>query len=279
MFRIVASDLDGTLLTPDHRLTSFTKKILKLLTTRNIHFVFATGRHHTNVMQIRDNLKINSYMITSNGARIHNTHGKLIASYDLATEIVDDLLRVVHHDSQIITNIFYNDKWLINRSISKQNCFYNGYESNYHIYQKDTLPLDGICKVYFTSNNYTRLLSLEKKLHARWNNRINISFSLPTCLEVMPEGVSKGHALEQVVKLLGCQLKDCISFGDGMNDQEMLKMAGKGCIMSNAQQRLKDTLPFLEIIGSNKDDAVPHYLQCIYHNKWSDSSLTSGVLN
>ncbi|URJ23274.1 sugar/pyridoxal phosphate phosphatase YigL [Blochmannia endosymbiont of Camponotus sp. C-003] len=264
MFRVVVSDLDGTLLTPDHRLTSFTKKILKLLTARNIHFVFATGRHHTNVMQIRDNLKINSYMITSNGAKIHNANGKLIASYDLPTEITADLLRIVHHDSQIITNIFYNDKWLINRSKPHQSCFYNGYASDYHIYQKDTSPLHGIYKVYFTSNNYKRLLSLEKKLHARWNHRINISFSLPTCLEVMPEGVSKGQALEKVVKLLGYQLKDCISFGDGMNDREMLEMTGKGCIMSNAQQRLKDALPSLEIIGSNKDDAVPHYLQYIY---------------
>lgn len=279
MFRIVASDLDGTLLTPDHRLTSFTKKILKLLTTRNIHFVFATGRHHTNVMQIRDSLQINSYMITSNGARIHNSSGKLIAAYNLSTEIVADLLRIVDHDSQIITNIFYKDQWLINRPISKQNCFHNGYEFNYHIYQKDKLPVNDICKMYFTSNDYGRLLSLEKELHARWNHRINISFSLPTCLEVMPEGISKGHALEHVVKLLGYRLKDCISFGDGMNDQEMLEMAGKGCIMSNAQQRLKDTLPFLEIIGSNKDDAVPHYLQCIYRNKWSDVSYINNVFN
>ncbi|WP_159715074.1 sugar/pyridoxal phosphate phosphatase YigL [Blochmannia endosymbiont of Camponotus nipponensis] len=265
MFRIVASDLDGTLLTPDYRLTSFTKKILQLLTNRNIHFVFATGRHHINVMKIRENLKIDSYMITSNGARIHNSDGKLIASYNLDTDIVSDLLYIVHHDAQIITNVFYNDKLLMNKSILQPRWLTNG--ANFDVYQKNTLPLDGICKVYFTSNNYQRLLCLEKELNTRWEHRVNVSFSLPTCLEVMPEGVSKGHALEKVAKLLGCQLKDCISFGDGMNDQEMLSMAGKGCIMSNAQQRLKDTLPLLEIIGSNKYDAVSHYLQCIFfHN-------------
>ncbi|WP_331828582.1 sugar/pyridoxal phosphate phosphatase YigL [Candidatus Blochmannia sp. SNP] len=273
MFRIVASDLDGTLLTPNHRLTPFAKKILKLLTDHKIHFIFATGRHHTNVIEIRDNLKINSYMITSNGARIHNDDGKLIASYNLETTIVSDLLGVAHYDSEIITNVFHNDQWLINRSISNQNYFTNGYESNYYVYQKNTLSLDKICKIYFTSNNYQRLLSLEKELNARWNHHVNISFSLPTCLEVMPGGVSKGHALAQVVKSLGYQLKDCISFGDGMNDQEMLSMTGKGCIMSNAQQRLKDTLPLLEIIGSNKDDAVPHYLKRIYLNKIPNIAL------
>ena len=57
---------------------------------------------------------------------------------------------------------------------------------------------------------------------------------------------------------MGYNLKDCIAFGDGMNDAEMLSMAGKGCIMGNAHQRLKDLHPELEVIGLNADDAVPH---------------------
>ena len=52
--------------------------------------------------------------------------------------------------------------------------------------------------------------------------------------------------------------------GDGMNDAEMLSMAGKGCIMEGAHQRLKDLHPELEVIGSNADDAVPHYLRQLY---------------
>jgi hydroxymethylpyrimidine pyrophosphatase-like HAD family hydrolase len=93
---------------------------------------------------------------------------------------------------------------------------------------------------------------------------VNVSFSTVTCLEVMAGGVSKGHALEAVAKMLGYSLKECIAFGDGMNDAEMLSMAGKGCIMANAHQRLKDLHPELEVIGSNVDDAVPHYLRKLY---------------
>lgn len=64
MYQVVASDLDGTLLSPDHTLSPYAKETLKLLTARGIHFVFATGRHHVDVGQIRDNLEIKSYMIT-----------------------------------------------------------------------------------------------------------------------------------------------------------------------------------------------------------------------
>ncbi len=67
-----------------------------------------------------------------------------------------------------------------------------------------------------------------------------------------------------MAKRLGFELKDCIAFGDGMNDAEMLSMAGKGCIMQNAHQRLKDLHPELEVIGSNADNAVPKYLRKLF---------------
>ncbi len=76
--------------------------------------------------------------------------------------------------------------------------------------------------------------------------------------------MSKGHALEAVAQAMGYSLKECIAFGDGMNDAEMLTMAGKGCIMGNAHQRLKDLYPELEVIGINADNAVPHYLRDLF---------------
>ncbi len=47
MFQIVASDLDGTLLSPEYRLTPYAHEVLQQLVARDIHFVFATGRHYT----------------------------------------------------------------------------------------------------------------------------------------------------------------------------------------------------------------------------------------
>lgn len=72
------------------------------------------------------------------------------------------------------------------------------------------------------------------------------------------------EALQKVAKLMQHSVKDAIAFGDGMNDKEMLQMAGKGCIMQNAHQLLKDLLPDMEVIGSNVDDAVAHYLRKLY---------------
>ncbi|KOC88661.1 sugar/pyridoxal phosphate phosphatase YigL [Winslowiella iniecta] len=261
MYHVVASDLDGTLLSPDHRLTPYTKETLKLLTERGVHFVFATGRHHIDVSQMRDNLEIDAYMITSNGARVHNSAGELVFSHNLDADIANDLFAIKYHEPDILTNVYRDDEWFINRHRPEEQRFFRESIFNYRLFEPGLLETDGISKVFFTCDDADKLLPLEQAILARWGDRVNVSFSFPTCLEVMAGGVSKGHALEAVSKTLGYSLKECISFGDGLNDKEMLSMAGKGCIMSNAHQRLKDLLPELEVIGSNADDAVPHYLR------------------
>ncbi|MGJ0577401.1 sugar/pyridoxal phosphate phosphatase YigL [Xenorhabdus bovienii] len=264
MYHVVASDLDGTLLSPDHKLTPYTKETLNLLTNKGIHFIFATGRHHIDVGQIRDGLGIDAYMITSNGARVHNTQGKLVFSHNLAPEIALDLCLMEFDNPDTLTNYFNNDDWFINRESPEQNEFFQESVFQYQIFPRDNFPTDGVCKVYYVSEDHDYLEQLEETIKARWGDSVNVSFSLRNCLEVMAGGVSKGHALEQVCQAIGYQLSDCIVFGDGMNDQEMLSVAGKGCIMQGAHQRLKDILPEMEVIGANADDAVSYYLRSMY---------------
>ncbi len=171
---------------------------------------------------------------------------------------------MVRNDVKIVTNVYREDEWFMNRHRPEEMRFFKEAVFNYKLYEPGELDADGISKVFFTCEDHEHLLPLEQAINARWGDRVNVSFSTLTCLEVMAGGVSKGHALEAVAKMLGYSLKECIAFGDGMNDAEMLSMAGKGCIMANAHQRLKDLHPELEVIGSNADDAVPHYLRKLY---------------
>jgi len=264
MYHIIASDLDGTLLSTDHTLSSYARESLKLLTERGVHFVFATGRHHVDVLQIRARVAISAFMITSNGARVHNATGKLIFSNNIDEDIVHDLYAIEYYNPYILTNVYRNNDWYINRESPEQAKFFHESIFDYQIMEIASLPTDGVCKIYFISHNHEKLLPLEQKIKIHWGNRVNVCFSLPTCLEVMGAGVSKGHALQQVAQIFGYSLKNCIAFGDGMNDKEMLSMVGKGCIMKNAHVRLKEALPTLEVIDSNANDAVPHYLRKIF---------------
>lgn len=72
----------------------------------------------------------------------------------------------------------------------------------------------------------------------------------------MKKGVNKAETLKKVLKLLNIEPEEVIAFGDSMNDYEMLSLVGKPFIMGNANQRLIDALPNVEVVGNNNEDGI-----------------------
>jgi Cof subfamily protein (haloacid dehalogenase superfamily) len=261
MYKIIASDLDGTLLTSEHKILPFTKQILTQLHQQGKQFVFATGRHHVDVGKMRDKLGIPAYMITSNGACVHNSNNEIIFQQYMSTDIVREVLKLVQIDQDILINIFRKDDWLVNRK--EEILKFGKGHFTYDFFDINNPPLEDVVKLFFIreDKNHEKLVVWEDKIKAIFGDKVNITFSAPFCLEVMAAGVSKGHALDEIAQMLGAQLNDCIAFGDGMNDVEMLTMAGKGLVMGSAHHKVKSALPNNDVIGCCNDQAVAHYLE------------------
>ncbi|EEX95511.1 hypothetical protein VIOR3934_03569 [Vibrio orientalis CIP 102891 = ATCC 33934] len=262
-FHIVASDLDGTLLAPNHQLSAYSKETLKTLHEKGFTFIFATGRHHVDVAGIREIAGIPAYMITSNGARVHDQNDQLMYSKNVPEELVQPVIDVIRQDPEIFVHMYQNEDWLLDRDDEMLAKFHSESGFAYKRFAADAAPTNGIAKVFFThpEQDHDHLVTFEQKLREAFGDQLNIAFSTPWCLEVMAAEVSKGHALEAVAKSLNLTLDNCIAFGDGMNDAEMLAMAGKGLVMATSHHKVKEALPNNEVIGSNADDAVAHYLQ------------------
>jgi Cof subfamily protein (haloacid dehalogenase superfamily) len=267
MYKIVASDLDGTLLTSDHQILPFSQQVLKQLHQQGIAFVFATGRHHIDVGYIREKLGIPAYMITSNGARVHNCENEIIFKQNLDRDIVAEVVNMLRGDDQIIINIYREDDWLVNKVDTDNQIDRSHFP--YTIFDINNPPVENVAKIFLTriNQNHEKLVEWEDSFNAKFGDKVNIAFSTPNCLEIMDHSVSKGHALQAIAALKGCQLKDCIAFGDGMNDFEMLSMAGKGLVMGTAHHKVKSALPNIEVIGNCDDEAVAHYIQTHLLNK------------
>ncbi|WP_087020557.1 Cof-type HAD-IIB family hydrolase [Thaumasiovibrio subtropicus] len=261
MYKIIASDLDGTLLTPEHVIAPYSRGVLQQLHQRGEHFVFATGRHHVDVARIRETVGIPAYMITSNGARVHDADDNLVFAADVDPEVVHQLLAICKDDENIIIHFYHDEQWMVSRLNEELKKFHKDSGFSYKILDLDAPPTDKIVKIFLTYDDHEYLVEFEKKFNATFGDNASIAFSTPWCLEVMGKGVSKGAALQAVAELKGYTLADCIAFGDGMNDKEMLEMAGKGLIMGTAHDRLKNALPALEIIGDNKEESVARYLE------------------
>ena len=261
--KIVASDLDGTLLAPNHQLSDFSKLTLKKLHEQGYTFIFATGRHHVDVAGIRQIAGIPAYMITSNGARVHDQNDQLMYSQNVPQELVQPVIDIVRQDPNIFIHMYQNEDWLLDREDEMLAKFHSESGFSYKRFEADNAPSDGIAKVFFThpEQDHEHLVTFEQKLKEAFGDKLNVAFSTPWCLEVMAAEVSKGHALDAVAKSLNLTLDNCLAFGDGMNDAEMLAMAGKGLIMGTSHEKVMQALPDNEVIGSNADDAVAHYLE------------------
>ncbi|MGL5336132.1 MAG: Cof-type HAD-IIB family hydrolase [Enterovibrio sp.] len=260
MFKLVASDLDGTLLTPEHTIAPFTREVLQRLHEQSKHFIFATGRHHIDVASIREIVGIPAYMITSNGARVHDESGNLLLSRSIDPALVQTLVDLAKNDEQVSVNLYLDDKWLINRIDERLNEYHVDSHFSCETLDTENPPTQDVCKIFYTCFDPEHLLQYEKKLHEQFGDAINVAFSTTFCLEVMAKGISKGSAISMVAKAKGYSLEHCIAFGDGMNDVEMLQSVKKGVVMGNAPDRVKTTLANLEVIGTNEEQAVAHYL-------------------
>ncbi|CAH0527373.1 Cof-type HAD-IIB family hydrolase [Vibrio hippocampi] len=260
--QIVASDLDGTLLSPNHRLSDYAKQTLKALHQQGYNFIFATGRHHIDVAGIRQSVGIPAYMITSNGARVHDIEDNLMLAENIQPEMVQAIVNIMA-EPHLMVHIYQDDIWWVSREDEHLRQYHADQDYSYQMFDSANAPTAGIAKIFVThpEHDHDYLVGIETKLQQAFGDQLAIAFSTPWCLEVMASGVSKGHALDMVAQKLGFELNHCIAFGDGMNDVEMLSMAGKGLVMETAHNKVKAALPDNEVIGSNQHDAVAQYLE------------------
>ncbi|CCW62345.1 unnamed protein product [Phytomonas sp. EM1] len=129
----------------------------------------------------------------------------------------------------------------------------------------DLLPSEGVNKICFRSKDRALLSTIEQELHERFGDQISVAFSSNFCLDVGPSGVTKFSALHEIANHLHIDVKRILSFGDSMNDKEMLENVAKGFLMDNAQLRLKKLLPQCTVIGHNNDDSVAKKIEEVFN--------------
>ncbi len=263
MYQAIICDLDGTLLNSGHTISIYTHDVIDAIKDLGITICIATGRHHTDAIAFSRMLELDSYLISSNGAKIHDEHDREIFSGNIPADVAHDLIHTVV-DSDIIRHVFQDDNWYCEQSWLLDSAVYK--ESGVMPIQRPLNEIKGditkFCYEYHLRPN--KLLLLEEVLSARFEGQLSIGFSCDIFLEVMRADVSKGTALREIVRQTGIELNDMLVFGDGLNDYNMLKQAGKGILMGNCSKALKNLLPDCEIIDTNDNDGLAHYLKKMY---------------
>lgn len=257
--KVVVSDLDGTLLNPQHRISDYTKSIFQELHNQGYLIVVATGRHHLDAMAIIDKLEIPVYLVSSNGARIHSPNKEELFSFNLDSDVVKAALNV-EIDPEITVVLFKENIWQTNKWNEKLNSFQEELKYHPELVDYKTLEDFSSIKIFFSCPDHEKLVKLKDAILANSSEHLHHAFSLPTCLEFMDKSIDKAVSIERVLEKEGFTLQEAVSFGDGYNDVQMLSASGKGLIMGNAPASLKEELSNLEVIKTNAEDGVARYI-------------------
>ncbi|MDO5089124.1 MAG: HAD family hydrolase [Leptotrichiaceae bacterium] len=266
MYKAVVSDLDGTLLNENHVINDFTIKTVKKVIEKGIKFYIATGRSYLGAKEVMDKMGLKIPLITSNGARIMDSEGKEIYINNINKKYLEKIYETDYKkiSEGIILNGYSGSSWYITEDVL-----------DYYIKQRpDRLHLpEVISENEFRQKDYTKifflvdhdkLLKLEKIIKEVTNGEVNAVFVSERSLEIFDKNSNKAVAAKYLLQKDGIKLNETAAFGDGYNDYELLKEAGKGYLMGNSLYRLLESLPDYEVIGNNGDDGVAKKLSELF---------------
>ena len=263
--KMIAVDLDGTLLNEESKLSDFTKDTIKQISKKGHHVIIATGRPYRMAKDFYHQLELETPMINFNGSLTH-LPGKVWEHEKCLTVDKKYLLDMVARKEEIEADFIageYRKKFYItapDHEIADPRLF--GVE-NFHPenqFNSDLVTKDPNCILLQTRASDKYALAEEMSRFYQYQLNINTWGGPLNILECTPKGVHKAFALEYLLKVMNRDKQDLIAFGDEHNDTEMLSFAGKGYAMKNANPAL---LPFADeqLPLTNEEDGVAHFLQ------------------
>ena len=107
-YKAVISDLDGTLLNGKHKISEYTKNVIKKNNRQGVKFIIATGRHHTDALCFKNQLGADSYLVSANGSKVHDNENHEIIVHNIPKDFTEKLLNV-KVSSDIIRGVYAGD--------------------------------------------------------------------------------------------------------------------------------------------------------------------------
>lgn len=261
--RLIASDVDGTLLDQMDVVTPRTVAAVERLVAAGVGFVLVTGRPPRWIQPIREQLPVVRLAVCANGALLYDAVADevlwsrtmdptaLAAVAAAATSTLPDCGIAVERASGSQPSFIADEEYL--------HAWDTGMAVHHERYDRATLLSEPAVKLLIRC---TRLRSEEMYalLAPAIGDAADMTFSTSKGLiEVSPTGVSKATGLAEVTRRLDIAAADVIAFGDMPNDVEMLRWAGRGVAMGNAHPSLLEVAD--EVTGSNADDGLAQVLE------------------
>lgn len=261
MYRLLAIDLDDTLLTPKNTITQYTFDMLQKAVDAGMVLVIATGRVPYMLPSAVRDLPLHGLQITSNGAMIldlqtNDILSALFLPIDRVKLVLDEIRQLDLSYCYYARDRMYVEPLLFDSFENR------GRAQRPEVQRGDKLDLQlHPCLKIAAFGEAASLKEKRQELDGLFKGEIYITQTSPTCLEFLHPEVSKANALKIVMHSLDIQAEEAIAFGDSDNDLEMLRLAGFSVAMANATAEVKAVANY--VTSSNSEDGVATALEKI----------------
>lgn len=261
--KLIGLDLDGTLLTTTKELTENTKKVLTQALDAGIEVLVATGRPFSGIPKELQKLPGIHYALTSNGARVLDIRTeKVIIEQLLPLESAIKALRIFEKYDTLCEIYFHGQGYAEEKKLSQISCYHhNPHMWDYFRTTRKFVPdlWELIRQEGQAMDKVQALFADMDERESAWNELTQIKElepvgSLSYNIEVNAAGVNKGTALITLGKMLGIPRESIMACGDGDNDLCLIKEAGLGVAMANAEPAVKAAADY--ITTSNDEEGV-----------------------
>jgi Cof subfamily protein (haloacid dehalogenase superfamily) len=255
VYRLLAIDLDGTLLTPrpEKIITSRAREALRRAAEVGIIIVIATGQNLAVLQHTCGDLPLNGPQIIENGAVIANIHGHIYYERPLPTEYILPTLKVLREQG------FYRAYHTIHRVYVDRNTPRS--EEWYRPPVPPAVQVENVEQLYPLSCIKVVGIGTEEVIRARrpmleemYAGKLYVTQSSFDLIEFLHPDVSKEKALRRIAADLGISAEEIAAFGDNHNDIGMLRFASLGVAMGHAHSEVKEAANY--VTGSNAEDGV-----------------------
>ena len=267
MIKLIASDMDGTLLNHNHKIPKENVKLINFAKNQGIEFVVATGRAYYEALPALNEENINCDVISFNGGIVYDKNGNIISITPMLPKDLYYTIEILK--SFDISYQLYTKNTIYTTSIETDINAYidlirsNGYEpdvehlraeaqqkldvgyitevENIELYlnEKENPPI----KIIAISNDISKLENAAKLLSE--NTSISVTSSGANNIEIMHKNATKGEALKEIAKIYGINLENAVAIGDNLNDQAMLDIVGYSVAMKNGNTILKEQAKYV----------------------------------
>lgn len=257
--RMIAIDIDGTLLDDEYRCDPGTIQLLHQLQNEGVQILLCTGRPLRTTLQMAKQLGISSYLITDNGSVVHkmNTNQPLLVrqfSLDIFQKMIPVLEQSgLHLDVTSLTGMYALP---YSQAIGEM---YKKYLAKPTVLSSMSLVEEGIVKATLFADP-EKINEAMESLPAQLDHLpVQCFRSGPTFIDVMHIESSKGNALHYLSHHLGIEPKNVMAIGNYYNDVDMIRFAGVGVAMENAPMEVKEAADF--VTSSNNHYGVKKALE------------------